>query len=394
MTARLLMISSDSVLTSKVRGAIDGTASLMVLDRLSSEGAGGTFDPNAILLDSDVRSGVQTAFEKIEAAKSKFPAVPVIVLGNEMSAQLVLAALRAGAADFVDREAEALHLCLAIRGCLDRTADTSAPSRAKIAGVLSGLECEQDQDFALNLAVRAAMRQPQEMTLYIDLSVPATQAGVALGLKPEFGVVDAVREVARVDRALLESALAREPRSGLYIMPLCADFGAEVPLLEASSFAALLQILRGCCTTIVLHYGPFSRQHALLDMIRPAARFFLCCNQRFPSVRGANDLLGWLSQNKLGTPQIVIHGLAPGRTPSPADIRSALKIGESIDLDASWEELADSVNDAKPLALSQNRYGRGLDACLAQLGIAPEPEPDILAQLLGWLSPKLVLGSR
>ena len=30
----------------------------------------------------------------------------------------------------------------------------------------------------------------------------------------EFGVVEATREVARVDRALLESALARDPRSG------------------------------------------------------------------------------------------------------------------------------------------------------------------------------------
>src|SRR6185503_3088395 len=105
----------------------------------------------------------QSAFEKIETAKHKFPATPVIVLGNEMSAQLVLAALRAGADEFIDREADATQIGLAVRGCLDRTADTPSASRARIAGVLSALASEQDQDFAVNLAVRAAKLSPSEM---------------------------------------------------------------------------------------------------------------------------------------------------------------------------------------------------------------------------------------
>jgi hypothetical protein len=257
--------------------------------------------------------------------------------------------------------------------------------------VLSALVSEQDSDFALNLAVRAAKLTPDEMSLYIDLSVPATQAGIALGLKPEFGVLDATREVARVDRALLESALVRDPRSGLYVMPLCPDFGADVPMFDTAAFAALLQILRGFCGTIVINYGPFSRQRALLEMVRPAANFFVCCNQRFPSIRGASDLLRWLSVNGFIASEVVIHALAPGRTPSSADIRSALKITESIDLDASWDELAEGLNDAKPVALSETRYSRGLDACLVRMGMAPEPEPDLLTQLRNWLAPKAVM---
>jgi pilus assembly protein CpaE len=394
MSARLLLVSSDEAVIRAVRAALSGAESLLTLDCLPKQSAAQDFAPNAVLLDSDVRAGVQTAFERIETARRRYPAIPVIVLGNEMSAQLVLAALRAGADEFLDREADAPHLALAIRACLARQADAPATSRARMAGVLSALASEQDQDFALNLAVRAATLAPQEMTLYIDLSVPATQAGIALGLKPEFGVSDAVREVARVDRALLESALARDSRSGLYILPLCTDYSGDVPLMESGGFGALLQILRGFCATIVLGFGPFSHQRALLEMAGPGAHFFLCCNQRFPSIRGASELLRFLSESGLALPQIVIHGLAPGRTPLPADIRSALKIGEAIELDASWEELAESVNDAKPLALTQARYNLALDACLARMGLAPEPEADFLTQLRSWLSPKFVLGAR
>jgi hypothetical protein len=169
-------------------------------------------------------------------------------------------------------------------------------------------------------------------------------------------------------------------------MPLCTDFGSDVPQLEASSFAALLQVLRSVCGIIVINYGPFSRQKALLEMVQPAARFFVCCSQRFPSIRGASGLLSWYSDNKLGgTPQIVVHELAPGLTPSASDIRSALKVSDSIDIDASWDELAERINQGKPLALSETRYSRGLDQCLAHLGMAVEAEPDFASRLRGWL---------
>jgi Flp pilus assembly CpaE family ATPase len=148
------------------------------------------------------------------------------------------------------------------------------------------------------------------MVLYIDLSLPASQAGVALGLELGFSVPDAIREIARLDRALLESAVAREPRSGLYVMPLAADFHSNGAVLEAAGFAALLQILRNIFDVIVIGYGPFSRQRALLEMAQPAAKFFVCCNQRFSSIRGAGELLHWFSENGFAAPRIVVHEMA------------------------------------------------------------------------------------
>lgn len=388
MSARFLLVSSDKSVASAVRSALDNAASLIELGHLTDkdDAIGERYEPDGVIIDSDVRNGVQTAFERVAAAKRKFPAAPIVVLGNEMSAQLVLAALRAGATDFLDRDAGVEQIRLALQSCLTKADDVQHRPRSRIAGVLSALPSEQDQDFALNLAIRAAGRMPDGMTLYIDLSLPATQAGIALGMELEFGVPDAIREVARVDRALLESAVARDPVSGIYILPLCANFESEPVPLDATGFAALLQVLRGICDVVIINYGPFSRQKALVEMVQPAAQLFVCCSQRFPSIRGTSDLLRWLSEGKLdGTTRVVVHELAPGQTPSPADIRNTLKISDSIDLEEAWEELAEHVNQGKPLALSNTRYSRSLDDCLSCMGIAIETKPDLAARLRSWL---------
>ena len=386
---RVLLVSSDNAIIKAVTSALDMAASLLQIDHLSEDDAHiqDKFQPSGIIIDSDGSSGVQSAFERIAAARRQFPAIPVIALGNEMSAQLVLAALRAGADDFVDRDAPPEQLQQAINSCLAQGAKPRLECRARIAAILSALPSEQDQDFALNLAVRTAMRAQGAMVLYIDLSLPATQAGIALGLDLKFGLQEAIREISRLDRALLESAVARDERSGLYVMALSNEFGGEGVALEAAGFGALLQVLRSIFDTIIIHYGPFSRQAALLEMVQASATFFLCCSQRFSSIRGAGDMLRWLADTGIvPAPELVVHEMAPGQTPTPADIRKVLHLPVSIDVGGSWDELTGHLNDGAPMALApSSRYGRGLDTCLERMGMALPPEPDMARRLRRWL---------
>lgn len=389
MSNRLLVISPDNGLVNALKSALDSATSLLQIDRLpeNDDHIQEKFQPSGILIDSDARNGVQTAFERIATARRQFPSVPVIALGNEMSAQLVLAALRAGADDFVDRGANSDQMQTAIRNCLAQSREPRRQGRARMAAILSPLPSEQDQDFALNLAVRAANQTRGGMTLYVDLTLPATQAGVALGMDLKFSVTEAIRELGRLDRVLLEGAVARDTRSGLYVMALANDFKSEDAALEPATFAALLQVLQNIFDVIVINYGPFSRQRALLEMLPAGAQLFLCCSQRFSSVRGAGDLLKWLSESKnLDKPQLVIHEMAPGQVPSPAEIRDVLNVPSSIDIGASWDELAMHLNNARPMALvASSRYGRAIDLCLAQMGMAPEPRPDLTSKMRSWL---------
>ena len=377
MSARLLLVSTDTGIARAVRGALATAASLLQIRDLAGDDAvvGEKFQPSIILIDS--AAGVGGAFQRIAAAKRQFPAVPVVAMGNEMSAQLVLAAMRAGADDFLDRDAAPDEWQAVLENGL-RKAPTGLPSRAGMIAILSGWPSEQDQDFALNLALRAARRRPAAITLYLDLALPASQAGIALGLELKFGVGDAIREIARLDRAFLESAAARCPRSGLYVMALAGE-ARMAETLDTEGFPALLQILRGIFDSIVINLGSFSRT---MTPIQDAGHF-LCCNARFSSIRAAAEVLRRLDGKTAA--HLVIHDLAPGRTPRPADIRKALGVAESIDLDAGWDELAAHLNDATPLALGSSRYARGLDLCLAALDSVPRAQPGLRNMLGRWL---------
>lgn len=389
MSNRLLVISPDNVLVNALKSALDSATSLLQIEHLPEhdEHIQEKYQPNGILIDSDARSGVQTAFERISSARRHFPAIPMIALGNEMSAQLVLAALRAGADDFVDRGASPSQIHAAIQSCLAQSREPQRKSHAQLAGILSPLPSEQDQDFALNLAVRAASRTQSGKVLYIDLTLPATQAGVALDIELKFNVLDAIRDLGRLDWVLLEGALAQEKRSGLYVMALSNDFKDADAALEPATFAALLQILQSIFDIVVINYGPFSRQRSLLEILDPGAQLFLCCSQRFSSVRGTGDLLTWLAHCKLpATPALVIHEMSPGQVPTPSEIRDALNVTSSIDIAASWEEMAEHLNSASPIVLSGSpRYIGSIDACLARLGMTADPQPNVANKIQQWL---------
>lgn len=377
MTDRLLLVSSDTALIQTVKSAMQAVASFLQVDGLGDQATrlGSQFQPTAIIIDSDARSGVRTTFERIAEAKRQFPSLPVIAMGNEMSAQLVLAAFRAGANDFIDREAPPHQIHQSIEACLAHRGKPVHSGRAQLLGVLSGLPDACDQDFSLNLAVRAARNAPKNLTLYIDMSLPVSQADIALGLKMKFSLADAVRELKRLDRALLESALARDPATGLYVMPLSRDFSAQQAGLEAESFGALLHMLRSIFDVIVIGYGPFSRQRALLEMA-PAAGLFLCCNQRFASIRAASDLRSWLAECEIkASPIVVVHEMAPDMIPAPSDVTKALQAHHSVIIRGSWDSFAAQLNQGKPAALAaSSRYARALDECLALAGLgAPQP---------------------
>jgi pilus assembly protein CpaE len=386
MSARLLLVSADTGVAQAIRGALESAASLLRIDNLSDGAAraGEEFQPGMVLVDADAQSGIHTAFERIAAARRRFPAAQVIALGNEMSAQLVLAALRAGASDFVDRDAAPDEWRALLNA--GSAAPQCGPGHAATAAILSAVPNVLDEDFALNLALRAARQAPQAMTLFLDLSLPASAAGIALNMELKFTLADALREIARLDRAFLESAVARCPRSGLYGMALTSDVRHAAQMPAAPDFLALLQILQSLCDIIVICYGAFSHNLALSEGID--AQTFLCCNQRFTSIRAADALLHGLRENKR-TPHLVIHAPGAGRAPLPADIRKVLAMDSSIDLDTDWNALTGHFNDAAPLALGGSaRYGRALDSALLQLGLAAAPRRAALKDLLGkWLHP-------
>src|SRR3546814_1436645 len=94
---------------------------------------------------------------------------------------------------------------------------------------------------AVNFAVLRAKAEPDAML--IDCTLPLSPVSAALDLKLGYTIGDALQDAERLDRTLLQSALARHPGSGLRILPLAADPADTVDHLRSEEHTSELQSL-------------------------------------------------------------------------------------------------------------------------------------------------------
>jgi pilus assembly protein CpaE len=342
--------------------------------------------PHAIVIDMDAAVGAGTTLERVGQLRAHFPNCPLIAIGDELSAQLILAAFRAGVDDFIDRDAADSDVRATVMARLhEQAAAAAAGSKTALVSVLSPAFCEEDCDFALNIALAFAEADKAHRALFVDLSLPASSARTALGLELGFTVNAAVRDLARLDRTFLDAALACDVSNGLRVLPLSdGDSRAEMP--TAKDLALLLQVLRANFDMVVVYWGPFSHQ-AMRGGADPG-RLFVCCNQRLSSIRNAKALIGELRGGRQpADPVLAIHQLDTAMVPSPEEIAEAVGATRFLVLRATWQALAMAHNRGRPLVLDAlSHYSAALRGWLAADGLMPRAdEGNTTVRLMQWL---------
>jgi pilus assembly protein CpaE len=318
------------------------------------------------------------------AVRAQFPALPLIAIGDEMSAQLILAAFRAGVDDFVDRDASDGEIRNSIQSRVRNK--NSAEVTAALVSVLSPTPSDEDSDLAINIASLLASSSPDRRVLLLDLSLPVTPTHTALGLEFNFTLAAALRDMARLDRTFLDSALARSAESGLYVLPLTDDEN-DATLPAPHDLTVLLQILRSLFEAVVVCWGPFSRQAIRAGAVEGI--IFVGCNQRFSSIRSGKSFLAGLRAAETGSePVLAIHQLDANLVPSPEDIVEATGARESLILRASWSAMALAHNRGRPIGLMPpSPYGDALRTRLVELGLLPQSgAQNVTVKLLHWLN--------
>jgi len=386
MHHNLLFLSGDAKLVERLEAALSADCAVMAVDPRGQDSAAvaARFRPLAVIIDTGAHSGAKTILERMAAVRTQFPDLPLIAIGDEMSAQLILAAFRAGVDDFIDRDAADGEIRNAV---MSRLRGKDAHDGAGIlVSVLSPAPSNEDADLALNIASLLAAASRERRVLLLDLSLPVTPAHTALGLEFTFTLTAALRDMARLDRAFLDSALARTENTGLYVLPLTDDEN-DSALPQPRDLTVLLQILRSLFDAVVVHWGAFSRQAVRAGAV--GGTILVGCDQRFSSVRNAKSFFQNLRAAELGSePILAVHHLDAGMMPSPGDIVEAVGARASLVLRASWNTLALAHNRGRPLALMPpSPYGDALRMRLAELGLMPQAEPgNVAGKLLHWIN--------
>ncbi len=389
MRHNLLFLCGDLKLIERLEAALPKDGTVMALDPRTgdSDDLAARFKPDAVIIDAGAHGGAKTVLERMAAVRARFPGLPLIAIGDEMSAQLILTAFRAGVDDFVDRDASDAEIRNTI---LSRIREKGAGGKDGTGNaqvnILSSAQNDQDVDLALNIASLMAAAGSDRRVLLLDLSLPVTPIRASLGLEAGFTVTAALRDVARLDRTFLDAALVRAPDTGLYLLPL-ADEDNDAALPAPRDLAVVLQVLITLFDSVVIHWGAFSRPALRAGTVQGAV--FLGCNQRFASIRNAKSFLAQLHGAEHGIePVLVIHQLDANLVPSPEEIVAATGARHSLTLRANWGVLALAHNRGRPLGLAgPSSYSDALRTHLARTGLLPQaPAEHVTVKLLQWLN--------
>jgi pilus assembly protein CpaE len=388
MRYHLAFLSTDTQQIERLQSALAAECAVMPVDprQPDRDTAIRGLAPHTIMIDMDAAVSAGTALDRVGQLRTQFPNCPLIAIGDELSAQLILATFRAGADDFIDRDAADSEVRATVMARLREHAAAAAEGAwTALVSVLSPAFHEEDFDFALNIALALTEADKSDRVLFVDLSLPASPARTAIGLELGFTVKAAIQELARLDRTFLDAALACDDASGLRVLAL-SDGGDETEMPAVKDLALLLQVLRANFDRVVVYWGPFSRQ-ALRGGADPN-RMFVCCNQRLSSIRDAKALIEELrSARQPAEPALAIHQFDTAMVPSPAEIAEAVGAARFLALRATWPALAMAHNRGRPLILDAlSHYSDALRNWLAADGLMPRSEEgNATVRLMQWL---------
>lgn len=383
---RVLHFSHDIALTERLMLALEDGTSVVRADPTEEtlRDLSATVRPDLIVVDfATGPAAFATAMAILQALHEADPSRPVVAIGDDTSSTAVLAAVRAGARDFLGHTAPAETLRRQITSQLDRLARGAARPAGRLVVVTAGQSNDGEGLFAVNYAVLAA-RKDQDVLL-LDCHLPSTLAGPALDLGMNYTLRDAVHDLPRLDRTLLATVLARHRASGLYVLPLALG-AQDATDVTGSAIIALLDALRGLFSCIVVNLAGLQHGELVAGLLAEAEQFYLVATQRFTSVKGCRDLLARLSATPEAEARVtlVVPDYDPAITLSEAQMRTTLGLTHGVRLPRVRAGLLNAANKGVPFVIEQptSAYTK----TLARLAGAPAHRPHRLPRLRRLLS--------
>ncbi|VTQ76179.1 putative type II secretion system protein [Pseudomonas aeruginosa] len=300
-----------------------GSASLEELLALLDVTAAG------VLFISLGKSNLVSQGALVEGLVSARPMLSVVAIGDGLDNQLVLAAMRAGARDFITYGARASELTGLIRRLGGRLPSVPV-SAARQGELLTLVSARPDADgafVALHLA-KALQEQTPNQVLLLDVGQPTGEALAILGLDSAFTFSDALRNLRRLDQTLIDSAFTRLD-SGLRILSLTDEPGVLERVTTAELYL-LLGNLRGAFSHVVVNLTGLPEGELSNQLLVQANRVLWMVDQSVPSCKKGLERLRRLRERNLPLPSIEL--LIERYLPNVAPDQQALSRMFDLDL--------------------------------------------------------------
>lgn len=314
--------------------------------------------PDAALF-VDLAANPEEALKSLEKVKQAIPDLYVIASHHHAEGEAVIAALRAGANDYLVSPFKRLDFREAMSR-LERTPrrDISGGSRlGKIYAFLGVKGGVGTTTLAANFA--AVLAQRKQQTVLLDLDWIANDVCMQLGLNPQYSLAEVGENLDRMDQSLFESFVTRDAL-GFYVVGPPDALEHSVYFTEAM-FRDFSTFLVEKYESIVLDCGRALLDETVLAALQTAGTIFVVTTQDFPALRNAQRYLGFLTRMGFTQDQIRIV-VNQYRKKGSADIATLEQVQQTLNQSVFYgippsSVVLQSINKGRPFVADRQAAG-------------------------------------
>ena len=307
----------------------------------------------------DLASDPESAIKILEKVKQAAPHLYVIASNYQVDGDAVIAAVRAGANDFLVQPVRRLDLREAI-GRFEKAPKHVGPVVSSLGKVYAFLGVKGGVGttaMAVNFA--AVLAQRKQNTVLLDVDWTANDAALQLGVSPQYTLIEVGENLERMDQQLFEGFVTRDPLGFFLVGPPDA--------LESPGYFTE-QMFRGFATFLVEKYdsvvvdlGNNITSELGTGALQVASQVFLVMTQEFPAIRNAQRYLGYLMRMGFSQDQIKIVVNQYQKKPSAQfatleQIQTTLNMKVFYGIPSSPAVLA-SINGSRPFVANREAAG-------------------------------------
>ena len=354
-----VLISSDENFRHAVIGIVGqpGVQSRLVLDLQVSAGSMERVNADRVLKAQpkvaflDLGKG-PSGVEGIRILSQEAPDLALIVAGPELSADALLAVIRAGATEYLPRPFSREDVQEAFSRVRRRAmvgSTEAPPSPGRVTTVFSAKGGTGVTTIATNLAV-ALRRLTRKEVLLVDLAPSMGTAAVAMGIEPRYTYLDLIQNFHRVDEELLRSFLETH-ESGVHVLASPVSPGDEVSP-SSDDLSALIELWKKHFDYIVIDGGStFSSQ--LMTVLHRSEDRLMVAIPELPALRNLKRAIDlFVRTNGKIPPRLILNQYREGSGLSVRDVEEGLAHRVAAVLEKDDAGISNSVNVGRPEVLA------------------------------------------
>ncbi len=328
----------------QVARTLGSVSSLRVYDERSL--ADGTVADIAIV---DIRSD-ESGLARLERVHAAAPKAGILVVAGAADPDLILATMRAGANEFFVWPLQEDKLQEAVRRIASKREMAAGRQPAVKLVFLGAKGGVGTTTMAVNCGVELA-RLSKRPTAIIDLKPGVGEVSLFLGLRPRYGVLDAIDNIQRVDREFLQGLIVKH-KSGLDLLAGSENFDRPGPS-DGQAVEELIRLMTRQYSYLVIDAGSQINQSTLAALFN-SDQTFLVANPDVPSVRNAQRLLERVRQSGVKDEQVLLllNRTAKSSPIRPKQIESAVGLPIHHSFPSDYQTVSAALNSGVPVALS------------------------------------------